>query len=226
MQPKLLQIRQFDDFEWNRPYTRQDKTAKMEMANWFTTILFDVEIHVQDHWVKLCIYWPASWFSLNSAPANSPIWRFRAELALYKQSQDIPAKKMMYWFTTVLFDVEICILDHWVKLWIYRPVSLFPPKPSCCKFVNLTISGGIDPTQSQDQTAKNGRWWWFTTVLFDVEVRPQNHSVQFVKTSTCQQVCTIWYCKLVNLTISGGIGPNQSQDKKRKKGEWAGLSYG
>jgi hypothetical protein len=29
---------------------------KMGMVNWFTTVLFDDEICLQDHWVKLCIY--------------------------------------------------------------------------------------------------------------------------------------------------------------------------
>ncbi len=93
---KLLQVRQFDDFGRNWPYTKsRQNSEKRGMVNWFTPILFDVEIRLQ---------------------------------------------------------------DHWVKLWIYRPVSWFVWSENACKFVNLTISGGIGPIQSQDKTAKKGRW--------------------------------------------------------------------
>ena len=61
-------------------------------------------------------------------------------------------------FTTVIFDVKIRLQDHWVKLSIYRPVSLLQAKSSFRKFVNLTISGGIGPIQSQDKTTKRGGW--------------------------------------------------------------------
>jgi hypothetical protein len=54
-QPKRLQFRQFDDFGWNWPYTKtKQNSEKREMVNWFTMVLlFDVEIRLQDHWVKL-----------------------------------------------------------------------------------------------------------------------------------------------------------------------------
>jgi hypothetical protein len=49
-----LQIRQFDDFGRNWPYTksRQDSENR-EMVNWFTTLIFHVEIRLQHHWVNL-----------------------------------------------------------------------------------------------------------------------------------------------------------------------------
>ncbi len=60
---KLLQTRQFDDFGWNWPYTKsRQNSEKRGMVNWFTMVLFDVKIRLQDHWVKLCIYRPVSWF--------------------------------------------------------------------------------------------------------------------------------------------------------------------
>jgi hypothetical protein len=56
----------------------------------------------------------------------------------------------------VVFVVEIRLPDHWVKLGINRPVSWFAFKKSICKFVNLTISGGIGPIQNQDKTGEKG----------------------------------------------------------------------
>ncbi len=51
---KHLQTRQFDDFGRNWPYTKsRQNSVKKEMVNWFTTILFDVEIRLQAHWVKI-----------------------------------------------------------------------------------------------------------------------------------------------------------------------------
>ena len=51
---KNLQTRQFDDFGRNWPYTKsRQNSEKREMVNWFTMVLFDVEIRLQDHWVKL-----------------------------------------------------------------------------------------------------------------------------------------------------------------------------
>jgi hypothetical protein len=94
---KHLQIRQFDDFGRNWPYTRsRQNSEKREMVNWFTMVLFDIEIRLQ---------------------------------------------------------------DHWVQLWIYRPVSWLEFSQSSCKFVSLMISSGIGPIQSQDKRAKKGSWW-------------------------------------------------------------------
>ncbi len=76
-----------------------------------------------------------------------------------KSRQNSEKREMVNWFTMVLFDVEIRLQEHWEKLRIYRPVSLFSFSQSFCKFVNLTTSGGIGPIQSQDKTAKKGRWW-------------------------------------------------------------------
>ena len=53
---KPLQICQFDDFGRNWPYTKSRQNSEereMVMVNWFTMVLFDVEIRLQDHWVKL-----------------------------------------------------------------------------------------------------------------------------------------------------------------------------
>ena len=90
---------------------------------------------------------------------------FRRNWSYTKSRQNSENREMVNWFTMVLFDVEIRLPDHWVKLWIYRPVSWFAAKISFCKFVKLMISGGIGPIQSQDKTAKKGRWWtgspWF-----------------------------------------------------------------
>ena len=63
---------------------------------------------------------------------------------------------MVNWFTMVLHDVEIRLRNHWVKLWIYWPVSWFFSKRSFFKFVNLTIPVGIGPIQSQDKNWKRG----------------------------------------------------------------------
>ncbi len=51
------------------------------------------------------------------------------------------------------------VLDHWVKLRIYQPVSWFSSKRRNCNFVNLSNPGGIGPIQSQDKVGKKGRWW-------------------------------------------------------------------
>ena len=51
---KNLQILQFDDFGRNWPYTKsRQNSEKREMVNWFTMVIFDVEIRLQDHLVKL-----------------------------------------------------------------------------------------------------------------------------------------------------------------------------
>ncbi len=76
-----------------------------------------------------------------------------------KSRQNSEKRGMVNWFTMVLFDVEIRLQDNWVQLWIYRPVSLLPLKWSTTNFVNLTISGGIGPIQSQDKIAKKEGWW-------------------------------------------------------------------
>ena len=53
-QRKRLQIRQFDDFGRNWPYTKSRQSSeKGDTVNWFTMVLFDVEIRLQDHWVQL-----------------------------------------------------------------------------------------------------------------------------------------------------------------------------
>ena len=195
------------------------------MVNWFTTVLFDVEIHLHEHWIKLWIYWPISWFRPTSksrcckfvnltisggiGPIQSQdktgkkrdgelvhhglIWRrdtpsrslgkiveiltsqlifgeiktlqtrqfddFGRNWSYTKSRQNSVKKEMVNWFTMVLFDVEIRLQDHWVKLWIYRPVSWLSLKLSRFKFVNLTISGGMGPIRSQDKTANKRRWW-------------------------------------------------------------------
>ena len=46
-EPKLLQIRQFDDFGWNWSFTKSKQSSEnRELVNWFATVLFvfDVEI--------------------------------------------------------------------------------------------------------------------------------------------------------------------------------------
>jgi hypothetical protein len=49
---KYLQIRKFDDFRRNWPYTKsRQNSEKREMVNWFTMVLFDLKIRLQDHWV-------------------------------------------------------------------------------------------------------------------------------------------------------------------------------
>jgi hypothetical protein len=56
-------------------------------------------------------------------------------------------------------------------LLIYRPSRWFLFKESLCKFVNLTISGGIDPTQSQDKTTKKADGELVHhDILFEVEI--------------------------------------------------------
>ena len=45
IQIKLLQIRQFADIGRNRSYTKsRQNSEKREMVNWFTPLVFDVEI--------------------------------------------------------------------------------------------------------------------------------------------------------------------------------------
>jgi hypothetical protein len=47
-QTKRLQIRQFDDFGWNWSYTKsRQNSEKREMVNWFTMVLFGVEIRLK-----------------------------------------------------------------------------------------------------------------------------------------------------------------------------------
>jgi hypothetical protein len=54
---KLLQIRHFDNIGRNRPYTKsRQNSEERAMVNWFTTVLFDVEMCLQNHWVKLWKY--------------------------------------------------------------------------------------------------------------------------------------------------------------------------
>jgi hypothetical protein len=71
---------------------------------------------------------------------------------------------------------RIRLQDHWVKLQIYWPVSWFVCKwSSSFKFVNLSISGGIGPIQSQDKTAKKGRWctvspWSYLTLRYAFKI--------------------------------------------------------
>ena len=51
---KPRQIRQFDDFGRDGPYTKsRQNSEERAMVNWFTTLVFDVEIRHQDHWVKM-----------------------------------------------------------------------------------------------------------------------------------------------------------------------------
>jgi hypothetical protein len=46
-QLKVPQICQFDDFGRNWPYTKsRQNSEKGEMVNWFTTLVFDVEIRL------------------------------------------------------------------------------------------------------------------------------------------------------------------------------------
>ncbi len=186
-QPKRLQFRQFDDFGWNWPYTKtKQNSEKREMVNWFTMVLlFDVEIRLQDHWVKLWIYWPVSWLT-----PKARVFKF-VNLTISGgigpiQSQDKTAKKGRWW--TVLFDVKTRLQDHWVKLWIYWPVSWLHCRSSSFKFVNLTISGGIGPIQSQDKTAKKGGWWTGSPGLIWRKDMPSRSLGKIVNLSTCQLV--------------------------------------
>ncbi len=131
-------------------------SEKREMVNWFTTVLFDVEIRLQDHWVKLWIYRPVSWFSCKQSVCKFVNLTISGGIGPI-QSQ--AAKKGRWWTGSPRSIWRL--LDHWVKAWVYRPVSLLEYSQSCCKFVNLTISGGIGPIQSQDVKTKQrkGRWW-------------------------------------------------------------------
>ena len=108
-----------------------------------------------------------------------------------KSSQNGKRGELVNWFTQVLFDVKTGFHDHWVKLWIYRPVSLFWCKQSSFKFVNLTISGGIGPIQSQDKTAKKGRWRTGSprSNLIDVEIRDHWFTTNY-STGRCPYMST------------------------------------
>ncbi len=159
-------------------------------------------------------------FFPTKSPANSSIWIFPAELALYK----VKTKQRKGGDNELVhhghLNVKIRLQYHWVKLWKYRPVSWFDLKLSTCKFVNLTISGGIGPTQSQDKTALKGRGMMncFTTVLFHAEIRLQDYWVKlWIYRPISWFLSKRIYCKSVILTISGGIGPTESQDKAVKK---------
>ncbi len=47
---KTLQLRQLDDFGRNCSFTKsRQNSEKREMVNWFTMVLFDEEIRLQDH---------------------------------------------------------------------------------------------------------------------------------------------------------------------------------
>ncbi len=51
---KPLQTRQFDDFGRNWPCTKsRQNSEKREMVNWFTMVLFDGEIRIQDQIVEI-----------------------------------------------------------------------------------------------------------------------------------------------------------------------------
>ena len=89
---------------------------------------------------------------------------------------------MVNWFTMVLFDVEIRLQ----RLWIYRPVSLFWCKQSSFKFVNLTISGGIGPIQSQDKTAKKEGWWTGSPgLIWRSAFKIIGYNCEFIDLSAC-----------------------------------------
>ncbi len=136
----------------------RQNSVKNVLVNWFTMVLFDVEIRLQDHWVKLWIYWPVSWLFPKESHSNFVNLTVSGGIGPI-QNQDKTTKKGSWWTGSPLFDVEIRLQVHLVKLYIYWPVSWFEPNKSRCKFVNLTISGGIGPIQSQDKTAKKGGWW-------------------------------------------------------------------
>ncbi len=123
-QPKLPQIRQCDDFRRNRPLQSQDKKRQGKVINWYTTVLFDVEVHPQNYLVKFWKNRPVSWLSCSQSFRNFVILAISGGIGPI-QSQDTTVeegknKGMMNWFTVVLF---VRLQDHWVKLWIYRPVS-------------------------------------------------------------------------------------------------------
>jgi hypothetical protein len=80
-------------------------------------------------------------------------WRNRPYI---KSRKNREKKELVNWLTTLSFDVEIHLKDHKEKSGIYRPVSWLSDNQSSRKFVNLTISRGIGPIQSQDKTAKKG----------------------------------------------------------------------
>ncbi len=157
-QTKLLQIRQFDDFGRNWPYTKsRQNSEKRGMVNWFISVFFDAAIRVQDHWVKSGKYWPVSLFTCSQRDrkfVNLTISGGIGPIYTKKKGKTNQWKKGRWRtrFTMVLFDVETRLQ----KLWIYRPVSWFANKWRIRKFVNLTILGGIGPIQSQDRTAKDG----------------------------------------------------------------------
>jgi hypothetical protein len=114
--------------------------------NWFPTVLFDAEIRLQDNWVKLCIYWPVSRFPPKRRISNFVNLTIPGGIGPI-QSQ---GKILVHLYKAIPSH------DYWVKLWTYRPVSLFVSKWSCCKFVNFMISGRISPVQkrSQDKPVK------------------------------------------------------------------------
>ncbi len=148
------------------------------------------------------IYRPVSWFLYKASTRKLVNLTISGGIGPMHSTKSQKAKKVRWW-TGLIWrrDTPSRSLG---KLWIYRPVSLFPPKSSCCKFVNLTISGGIDPIQSQNETAKKRSW--FTTVLFDVEIHPQDHGVKlWIYRPFSLLLGSQSSHKSVNSTISGGI---------------------
>ncbi len=87
------------------------------MINWFTTVLFEVEImhsrslgkivnlstcqlvRIESKLQQICQFGDFGW--------NWPYTNSR---------QNSEKREMVNWFTMVLFDVEIRLQDHWVKL--------------------------------------------------------------------------------------------------------------
>jgi hypothetical protein len=99
--------------------------------------------------------------------------------------------------------------DHWVKLWTCRPLSLLDFSQSCCKFVNLTISGGIGPMQSQDKIVHHGLIWRRGT--------PSRSLDKIVNLATCQLIRI--QPKLLQIHQFGDFERNWSYTKSRQNSE-------
>jgi hypothetical protein len=134
-------------------------------------------------------------------------------------------RELVNWFTTVLFAVELRLQDHWLKLWIYRPVSWFELKWSFCKFANFTMSGGIGPIQRHDKTAKKG--WWWTKVhhgLIWHRVTPSRSLSKIAKISTCKLVFRkrklLQICQFDDFGRNCVFTKSRQNSKKREMVNW------
>ncbi len=78
------------------------------MMNWFTTILFDVEIVNLSTCQPIVIH--TKMLQIRQFADSWRNWPYT------KSRQSSKKGEMMNWFTTIIFGGEICLQDHWVKL--------------------------------------------------------------------------------------------------------------